>query len=244
MREQSITGQLRKYARDQKKYVDLARRFKMYVIECAFRRIDKSTHRDELILKGAMALTFYIPDPARSTKDADFLARTHWSAEHARKVFEEILAIEANDGVVFDIATLRIQDTGADRQYPGYDLSCNADLEGEKIILSIDLCFGETVTPGPKRECVTRILDVPKAELLVYPLETILAEKTETIVSRGMPNSRLIDYLDIVLIARNEVLDGTRLISAFRATFLRRKTPILDGMPTGLTSGFYDDSEK
>ena len=159
-------------------------------------------------------------------------------------MFEEILAIEANDGVVFDIATLRIQDTGADRQYPGYDLSCNADLEGEKIILSIDLCFGETVTPGPKRECVTRILDVPKAELLVYPLETILAEKTETIVSRGMPNSRLSDYLDILLIAENEVLDGSTLIQAFRATFANRKTLIPKQIPTGLTSEFFEDKKK
>lgn len=216
----------------------------MYVIECAFRRIDRSAYRDDLILKGAMALTFYVPDPARSTKDADFLASAHWSADDTRNVFDEILKIDAGDGVEFDVATLTVQDVGADREYPGYEVSCRARIEGDEVMLSIDICFGEAVTPKPKRERVTRILDVPVAELLVYPRETMLAEKTETIVSRGMPNSRLVDYLDIVLIARSEVLDGAELISAFRATFLRRKTPIPDKMPKGLTSDFYDDREK
>lgn len=84
--------------------------------------------------------------------------------------------------------------------------------------------------------------DLPAPEVLAYPMETVIAEKVEAMVSLGMLNSRMKDFFDMAVAARRMTFDGEMLVRAFRATFARRGTPLPDGEIPALSSAFTHDS--
>jgi len=88
------------------------------------------------------------------------------------------------------------------------------------------------------------LLDFPMPRLLVYPRETVVAEKLDAIVQLGTANSRMKDFYDLFVLARGFDFDGALLVRAIRATFERRKTPLPAELPTGLTNEFAADPGK
>src|SRR5690606_24547791 len=88
------------------------------------------------------------------------------------------------------------------------------------------------------------LLDFPSARLLIYPAETVVAEKLEAAVSLGLANSRMKDFFDLHWLSRHQTVEGDLLIKAVQATFARRETSIPKEIPTALTGTFFTDSGK
>lgn len=107
-----------------------------------------------------------------------------------------------------------------------------------------DVGFGDAVTPQPSRVDLPALLDFPAPHLLIYPRETVVAEKLDAIVRLGMANSRMKDFYDLFVLARRFEFDGALLVLAIRATFERRATPLPVDLPVGLTSAFAADPNK
>jgi Nucleotidyl transferase AbiEii toxin, Type IV TA system len=113
-----------------------------------------------------------------------------------------------------------------------------------RVRLQIDVGFGDAITPAPSVVEFPTLLDSPAPRLRAYPRETVVAEKLEAMVQLGMANSRMKDFYDIALLARNFDFDAELLARAIRATFERRKTSLPATTPVALTSAFADDREK
>ena len=119
-----------------------------------------------------------------------------------------------------------------------------ARITAARIRLQIDVGFGDAVTPSPVRVGLPVLLDFPGPQLLVYPRETVVAEKLDAIVQLGMANSRMKDFYDLFVLASMFEFDGTLLVRAIRSTFERRKTQLPAELPTGLTRAFAADPNK
>ena len=112
------------------------------------------------------------------------------------------------------------------------------------IPLQVDIGFGDTVEPAPRQEQLLALLDFPSAKMLVYPWETVIAEKFQAIVELGMDNSRMKDFFDLHHLAGTQVFDGQVLARAIQMVFTRRATTLPDGLPTGLQAAFGQDHLK
>jgi hypothetical protein len=111
--------------------------------------------------------------------------------------------------------------------------------------LQLDVGYGDAVTPGAEEADYPTLLDdVPVPHLKVYPRATVVAEKLEAIASLGMANSRMKDYFDLHALALEEAIDADLLGEAIAATFARRRTPLPDDLPVGLTAEFFGDVGK
>ncbi len=119
-----------------------------------------------------------------------------------------------------------------------------AKLNRTRIPVQIDIAFGDAVTPGPTVNGFPVLLDLPAPHLLIYPRETVVAEKFETLVKLGPPNSRMKDFYDLWIFAQDFAFDGAILKDAIHATFRRRKTQLPTTEPIALTPVFADDATK
>jgi hypothetical protein len=121
-----------------------------------------------------------------------------------------------------------------------------ASLGASACPVDLDISFGEAIYPEPERVAIPALL-VEKAfypVLRIYPVETIIAEKYQTIVRLGMSNTRLKDHHDLFEITRSGIVAGGSLQKAIRGTFERRGTPIAAEVPTGLSERFRADKTK
>jgi hypothetical protein len=207
-------------------------------------RISQSRHRNKLILKGALLFELWTQQRYRPTRDADFLARGDNSPEAVVALFKEICSIEvADDGVRFDLDTVKAEQIIEDADYEGIRVTFLAYLEGARIPIQVDLGFGDVVTPAAIETEIRPLLDLPAPKLLTYPRETMIAEKFEAFVSLGMANSRMKDLHDIASLCRQFAFDGAILAEAIRQTFKTRRTD-LAGKPVVFTAEFFDDVAK
>lgn len=177
-----------------------------YATERFLVRIQASAYKDRLILKGGFLLEAIYQIGQRTTKDLDTLIN-NFSAdrENVSTMLEEIMSIDLNDGVNFELVNL--QDSQLNRVYDGYRAKIKMNFQDEEtyIRFDLDLGVGDTITPSPKLIQIPLLFNETKqkkevVELFSYPLETILAEKTEIIVTLGRSNSRMKDFYDIHLI--------------------------------------------
>jgi Nucleotidyl transferase AbiEii toxin, Type IV TA system len=160
-------------------------------------------------------------------------------------VFLDVLSQEVEaDGVVFDTATLAVAPIREDQRYGGVRVTLVARIASAQVRLQIDVGFGDAVTPEAQMVDFPKLLDFPGPRLLVYPRETVIAEKLEAIVQLGMANSRMKDFYDIFVLSRLFEYDGQLLVDAIRSSFGRRRTTIPTESPVAFTSTFTTDSIK
>ena len=119
-----------------------------------------------------------------------------------------------------------------------------ARLDTAVFPITIDIGFGDAVTPEAKRLTFPGLLDFPEPRVLAYPPETVVAEKLQALVYLGMRNSRMKDFYDLYLVARSFSFEGPVLIEAIRATFARRKTNLPKDRPVALRTQFAEDPLK
>jgi len=216
-----------------------------YANERLLYRLTRSRHHGSFILKGATLFTLWTGHPHRATRDVDLLGVGDPSQDRLRNIFAEVIALDVgDDGVVFDAGSLAVGPIREDQEYGGVRVEVFARVTAARVRLQVDVGFGDAITPEPVQMELPVLLDFPTPHLLVYPRETVVAEKLDAIVQLGTTNSRMKDFYDLAVLARRFEFDGTLLVRAIRATFERRKTPLPMALPIGLTSEFAADPSK
>lgn len=209
--------------------------FEFYLLERFLYRLSVSPYRDRFVLKGGLLLT--VLGVRRPTRDADVLARgIADDEENLISVVGEISCIPADDGITFDASTVRSSVIREFAAYPGMRISVPATLGTARLQLRLDINFGDPV--GPQEiEYPTLLADEPIA-LLGYPVEAVIAEKVETMISRGDANTRERDYADVLALSKVHPVKAKGLRLALERTATHRGTALmplskaLDTLPT------------
>jgi predicted nucleotidyltransferase component of viral defense system len=172
------------------------------------------------------------------------LHRLDAAEESLLETFREILAVEVDDGVIFDLKGLRIEAIREEIEYGGSRIRTTAALAGARIPITVDIGFGDAVEPGVEDINLPVLLDMPSPHLRAYPPETVIAEKFHAMVILGRANSRMKDYYDVWMLTGAFEIDPERLRRAIAATFSRRNTAIPASVPDGLSDDFSADANK
>jgi predicted nucleotidyltransferase component of viral defense system len=215
-----------------------------YALERLLHRLSLSPHRDRFVLKGAMLLATWFDEPHRATRDVDLLGFGDPAHDALLGTFREVMAIEADDGVSFDLKGLRIEAIREEVEYGGSRLRTTAALAGARIPITIDIGFGDAVEPGVEDIDLPVLLDMPSPHLRAYPPETVIAEKVHAMVVLGTANSRMKDYYDVWMLTGAFELKPARLSRALAATFARRSTALPAEVPDGLRDSLAADAGK
>lgn len=216
-----------------------------YAVERFLYRLSVSPDRDRYWLKGALLFDLWFDVPHRPTRDADFLGFGPADTETLASTVREICSITGDDGMVFDPASIRIEEIREQAGHGGLRVRLVGLLGKSRCSVQLDIGYGDAVTPGPD-EIVhpTMLDDQPAPRLRAYPRATVVAEKLEAMVNLGMANTRMKDYFDVRALAREGVLDARSLADAIAATFTRRGTAVPSAVPLGLSEEFACDATK
>lgn len=207
-------------------------------------RLAQSKHASKFTLKGALMFTAWRGSSSRPTKDIDLLAKMDNSVDPIVSAIRDVCSqAVAPDGLVFDPATVTGVAIKEDAEYSGVRVTFIAKLQRARISMQVDIGFGDIVTPPAALTDFPGLLDFDKPRLLAYPPETVVAEKFEAMTKLAILNSRMKDFYDLWILARQFNFDGATLAKAIRHTFANRKTPI-ESRPTALTETFFNDSAK
>lgn len=211
-----------------------------FAMERFLYRLASSPHADKFVLKGALMLRVWDAPAARPTRDIDLLGRMDNAPESLARVVAEVCDAEVEpDGLVFKASTVKATKIKEDADYEGVRVRFEAMLERAKMPMQIDVGFGDVVVPVAKTIDYPTLLDFPAPRMKGYPRETVVAEKFEAMVKLGTLNSRMKDFFDLWLMARQFDFDGAVLARAVTSTFKNRKTA-LDPAPVALTPAFTE----
>lgn len=170
--------------------------YQRFMFERILERISVSKYNENFILKGGLLLSAMLGINSRSTRDMDISIKgIDVSQEKMLGILNEILAIDIGDKVKFDV--VNITDIRADDEYGGNKYHLVGKLENLKVALEIDISTGDEITPKELNFEYISIFENKKIYIDTYNIETILAEKIETILRRGKYNTRMKDYYDI-----------------------------------------------
>ena len=216
-----------------------------YGLERLLYRLSQSSYRDRFILKGAMLFLLWGDQPHRPTRDVDFLGFGDNSEAGLQAIFRELCGIPVeDDGLTLIAESVQVETIRDETEYGGIRVRLFGDLAGARVPIQADIGFGDAVTPEAKEAEYPTLLGNPAPHLRVYPRETVVAEKYQALVNLGMANSRMKDFYDLWVIAREFDFDGQTLSEAIHNTFSCRQTPLPEHTPSGLSPGFYEDSRK
>lgn len=216
-----------------------------YALERFLYRLGQSAHADRFVLKGAMLFNLWYAMPHRPTRDVDLLGFGASDLNAIAQAFREIVSVTADDGIVFDAASVVVDEIRKSAGYAGARVLVSAELARARCKVQVDIGFGDAITPGPVDATYpVLIAGVTPPQLRTYPVYTVVAEKLHAIVLLGMANSRLKDYLDLWILLEREALDAGTLASAIAATFTRRGTPLSTELPIGLSEEFSNDGSR
>lgn len=210
-----------------------------FAMERFLYRLSVSKHRDAFILKGALLLRTNDAPIARPTRDIDFLGRTNNTQEHILNLVQEICTTDffQEDGLIYK--NFKAETIREDADYDGVRVRLWAFSGKVKIPMQIDVGFGDIMIPGAQAISYPTLLSLPRAHILGYPIESVIAEKLEAIVKLGIINSRMKDFYDLWLLSRRFDFDGRTLSQAILTTFKHRATAI-ELNPAGLSTEFCE----
>jgi len=215
-----------------------------YAMERFLYRLSVSSHVDTFTLKGALLLTAWQAPISRPTMDIDLLGRTDNAVDTIVTVMREVSQTAvADDGIVFDPGSFAGETIREDADYVGVRIEFIGRVDSARVHMQIDIGFGDVMTPGPERLTYPTILDFPAPTLSGYSRETVVAEKLQALVQLRMLNTRMKDYFDLWLLARQPELNKEVLATAIKRTFANRGMEI-DKAPIGLSPAFGDDTAK
>ena len=208
-----------------------------FAIERFLARLATTPWADVLVVKGATLLRFWNAPLGRPTRDIDFHTRLVDGASVARVAVAEVVALEQDDGLVFD-GEIASEPIVVDGRYPGVRLAVKGSLAGARFKLQVDVGVGAEVVPEPAWVDYPVLLDMDQPRILAYAPETAIAEKFEAMVSLGEANSRLKDFYDVWLLAATLAFTGRALAAAVAATFSGRGTTLPVAAPVTLSGWF------
>lgn len=208
-----------------KNFADAQILMRNYMMERLLERISVSDYKDKFILKGGMLVAAMVGLDARSTMDLDATVKgVNITMEDVEKIVTSIISEQIEDGVEFRIKSVsRIMD---EAEYPGVRVGMEAFFDGVRTPLKIDISTGDVITPGEIRYSFKLMLEDRSIEIYAYNLETVLAEKLETIISRNVANTRMRDFYDIHILQKihAENIDADVFRDAVIATSKKRGT--------------------
>ncbi len=194
-----------------------------YIMERFLERISLSPYRNNFILKGGMLVAAVVGVDTRATMDIDTTVKAlNLSEENVVRIIKEIIAVAIPDGVHFTI--MRVENIMEEHEYPGVRCVLDATLDNLHQTIKIDISTGDVITPGAVQYPFDLMFEDRAISLWTYSLETLLAEKLETIMARGPANTRMRDFYDIHVISRQKTIDTAILKDAFIATSEKRST--------------------
>lgn len=219
---------------------DFNKLLERYTRERFLYRLSQSQQADKFILKGASVFQVWLGNPHRNTNDIDLLGFGSNEPQEMERMFAKILQQPCDDGIKFTEVKSSILQVG--QKYEGVRLNIDGKLDTAKLRLQVDIGYGHVITPPAKVEKVPTLLDLPSPSLLVYPKETVIAEKFQAICQRGLKNSRVKDYFDLYYLKNHFEFEEKLLQEAIANTFDRRQTPIPSATPIGLTQQYIDSN--
>ena len=194
-----------------------------YIMEQFLLRISLSDYRNNLILKGGMLVSSVAGLNLRSTMDIDTTIKAlNLSRSEATEIIKRICAVPVEDNISFSIVS--VTDIMEEHDYPGIRFMLEAKFESLVQPVKIDISTGDVITPSAIEYEYKPMFDEVPFNLLSYNIETLLAEKLETIISRGTDNTRMRDFYDIHIITGSVDYDISVLKSAVKATVLKRNS--------------------
>lgn len=208
-----------------KKSADAQILMRNYMMERFLERISLSEYKNQFILKGGMLVAAMVGLDARATMDLDATIKdTNVSVEDVEMIISKIISIPLNDGVLFRIK--RISEIMEEADYPGVRVSMETKFDGVITPLKIDISTGDIITPREIKYNFNLMLENRTIEVWAYNLETVLAEKLETVISRNVTNTRMRDFYDIYILQKlyGEQLSKDVLWDALVATAKKRET--------------------
>ena len=206
--------------------------FQYYGMERFLYRLSQSKYADTFVLKGALMFVVWKVSEMRTTRDIDFLGRFDNEIIGIESVFREICSMAVpRDGLVFDPETLKGERIKEDADYEGVRIKFTGFLGKARIPMQVDIGFGDVIFPKPKTINYPAILDFPSPHLKGYTVESVVAEKFEAMIKLGRLNSRMKDFYDIWLAARQFDFKGDELSQAIRQTFEHRGTGLPEKAP-------------
>lgn len=201
--------------------------YQMYFFEHILERLSISKYKNNIILKGGLLLSSIIGDNERTTKDMDATLKSiPLERDNVEEIINEILNININDNIKYEIVD--IKDIRQESEYGGFKVNILAIMLSLKIRLTIELTTGDRITPREIKYNYNCVFENKKIPICAYNLETLMAEKYQTIINRDIYNTRMKDFYDIYkLIEENkEIINFENLVLAIRNTFNYRNTEL------------------
>lgn len=197
----------------------------MFFFERVLERLEKSKYRDNIILKGGVLLASIIGEDLRTTKDIDATLKSlPLNIDSIRNIFGEILSIDIDDNVNFEI--VNIKDIRLEDEYGGFRINVKGTFDKIRTNFFIEITTGDIITPREIKYKYNSIFEDKKINIMAYTIETIIAEKFESITSKNITTTRAKDFYDIYIIVNNHIdkVDKTTLVKAIKRTFEHRNT--------------------
>lgn len=200
-----------------------------YMFERFLERLSKSDYKNNFILKGGILIAALVGIDSRSTMDMDATIKNYpITIDSLTKAITEICSVEVDDGVNFSL--MGIEPIRDDDVYGGYRVGIKADYDTIITPISVDITAGDVITPREVFYSFKTIFNEGTIGVWAYNIETVLAEKIETILQRGELNTRPRDFYDIYILVKTQEFDSLLLSEALKKTIEHRKTThILDG---------------
>ena len=219
---QRVKDKLRNISKE--KNIDFNSVMRFYMYDRFIARLSKSKYKDNFILKGGFFLSNLFGIDNRSTMDIDTaIRRTEFNKENIIKMLEEIININIEDNVKFEIN--KTEPIREEDEYGGLRVTINFMLENIRDRFHVDIATGDPIYPGPDDYKYESLIDDEVYKVWSYNLETVLAEKIETILSKLENSSRMKDYYDIYLIYKFKFnkINKTKFRKAAEKTFKKRE---------------------
>lgn len=196
-----------------------------YMMERFLEHISLSEYRDKFILKGGMLVAAMVGLDARSTMDLDATVKgANVNVEDIENLISAIVSVPIDDGVKFQLKS--ISEIMDEAEYPGIRVSMTTTFDGVVTPLKIDISTGDAITPREIRYSFKLMLEDRSIDIWAYNLETVLAEKLETIITRTTTNTRMRDFYDLHILSQlhGQSIVPTDLRAALIATAKKRGT--------------------
>jgi hypothetical protein len=194
-----------------------------FMLERLLERISISKYKNKFILKGGMLISSMVGIDTRSTMDLDaVIKKMKLTEDDIKSVIKEILSVPIDDNV--RLTFKNIEEIREDADYPGYRVSVEAILDKTKQLIKVDVSAGDFVTPKEIKHDFKLMFEDRSILVMAYNVETVLAEKFETTIARGITNTRMRDFYDIYILTKTHAFDKKIFKSALEKTAQNRNT--------------------
>ena len=193
---EQLKGQIRSFA--EKRKLQPQEVLQMFFLERVLERLSKSEYKDNFILKGGLLISSIIGILERTTMDMDTtVTGINMEANEIERIIREILVMDVGDGIVFEFE--KLEPIRNDDDYNNFRAFFVAHYGKIANKMKVDITTGDEITPGVIRYSYETILDDDKIDIMAYNMETIMAEKFETVIRRNIGTSRARDFYDLYM---------------------------------------------